>query len=88
MENKFSMILFLVWMVLAIASFVASFWAPLFFKVLGIVFGSFNLMIIGSWVIAYFQDRAAAKKIAAKLEEAKVEAEEKPKKNKKAKKEE
>lgn len=45
-----------VWMVLAIASFVCSFWAaPLLMKVIGLVFGSLNLMIIGSWTISLIQ---------------------------------
>lgn len=53
--DKLSKILFLVWIVLAIASFVASFWAPIVIKIIGLVFGSMNLMIIGSWVIATLQ---------------------------------
>ena len=51
----------MVWMVLAIASFVCSFWAPLFIKIVGIVFGSLNLMIIGSWVISLIQGIAQAR---------------------------
>ena len=78
-----------VWMVLAIASFVCSFWAaPLLMKVIGLVFGSLNLMIIGSWVISYFQDRAAARKYAEELAKAAAEEAAKPKKTKKTKKEE
>lgn len=53
--DKLSKILFLVWIVLAIASFVASFWAPIVIKIIGLVFGSMNLMVIGSWVIATLQ---------------------------------
>lgn len=100
--DNLTKILMTVWMVLAIASFVCSFWAaPLLVKVIGLVFGSLNLMIIGSWVISYFQDRAAARKYEElkeieeknrKIEEelAKAAAEEaaKPKKTKKTKKEE
>lgn len=78
-----------VWMVLAIASFVCSFWAaPLLMKVIGLVFGSLNLMIIGSWVISYFQDRAVARKYAEELAKAAAEEDAKPKKTKKTKKEE
>lgn len=53
----------MVWMVLAIASFVCSFWAPLFIKIVGIVFGSLNLMIIGSWVISLIQGIAQARRL-------------------------
>lgn len=53
--DKLSKILFLAWIALAIASFVASFWAPIVIKIIGLVFGSMNLMIIGSWVIATLQ---------------------------------
>ena len=53
--DKLSIILFLLWIALAIASFVASFWAPIVIKIIGLVFGSMNLMIIGSWVIATLQ---------------------------------
>ena len=59
--DKGSKILFIVWMVLAVASFVASFWAPIFFKVLGIVFGSLNLMIIGSWIWAVIEGNKTLK---------------------------
>ena len=59
--DKLSKILFLVWIVLAIASFVASFWAPIVIKIIGLVFGSMNLMIIGSWVIATFQKKKKKK---------------------------
>lgn len=55
-------------MVLAVLSFVLSFWAPLFIKVVGIVFGSLNLMIIGSLVITFFQGLKQAKELK-KLEE-------------------
>ena len=50
-------------MVLAILSFVVSFWAPLFIKVVGIVFGSMNLMIMGSWIITLIQGVAQARKL-------------------------
>ena len=54
--DNLTKILMTVWMVLAIASFVCSFWAaPLLMKVIGLVFGSLNLMIIGSWAIGFVQ---------------------------------
>ena len=62
--NKFSMILFILWMVLAVASFVCNFFIPVtFIKVLGFVFGGFNLLIINSWVITYFQGLKAAREL-------------------------
>lgn len=74
MENNLSKILFLVWMALAIASFVCSFWAPLLIKIIGIVFGSLNLMIIGSWVITFIQEAIATRRLK-KIDEVKVEEE-------------
>lgn len=61
--DKFSMILFTIWMVLAVASFVCNFFIPVtFVRVLGWVFGSLNLLIVISWVTAYFKEKAALKK--------------------------
>jgi hypothetical protein len=34
---------------------VSSFWAPLYFKIIGLAFGGINVLIILSLVIAYFQ---------------------------------
>ena len=46
----------MVWSVLAIASFVAAFFVtPLIAKIILLVFGGINLMIIGSWVISFIQ---------------------------------
>ncbi len=57
------MILFILWMVLAVASFVSNFFIPVtFIRVLGWVFGGFNMLIITSWVTAYFKEKAALKK--------------------------
>ena len=56
MENKISNILLMVWSVLAIASFVVAFFVtPLIAKIILLVFGGLNLMIIGSWAIAFIQ---------------------------------
>lgn len=55
--EKFANVLMIVWAVLAIVAFVASFWAPLVIKIIGIVFGVFNITLIGGWIITYFQDR-------------------------------
>ncbi len=74
-------------MALAVASFVASFWAPMVIKIIGLVFGGLNLMAIGSWVISYFQEKASARKMAEeaiKLAEQEMELkEEKPKRTRK-----
>ena len=46
----------MVWSVLAIASFVAAFFVtPLSAKIILLVFGGLNLMIIGSWAIGFIQ---------------------------------
>lgn len=46
----------MVWSVLAIASFVVAFFVtPLIAKIILLVFGGLNLMIIGSWAIAFIQ---------------------------------
>ena len=55
--NKLGKVLFIIWMVLAVLSFVVSFWAPLFFEVLGLVFGGFNMLTILSWTISTIQER-------------------------------
>ena len=85
--NRFTKILLMVWVALAVASFVASFWAPMVVKIIGMVFGGLNLMAIGSWAISYFQEKASARKMAEeviKLAEQEMELkEEKPKKTRK-----
>lgn len=49
-------ILFAAWLILAIACFVGAFFTPvLWVKVLGIVFGAENMMIILAWVIGLVQ---------------------------------
>jgi len=60
--DKLTKILMVIWVVLAIASFTASFWAPLVIKIIGIVFGAMNLMIIGSWVTATIQAKIKYRK--------------------------
>ena len=52
MEDKMTKILMIVWAVLAVASFVSGWWAPLFWGIVNWAFGALNLMIIGSWTIA------------------------------------
>lgn len=46
----------MVWSVLAIASFVVAFFVtPLIAKIILLVFGGLNLMIVGSWTISLIQ---------------------------------
>lgn len=52
--NKVSKIILIVWAVLALISFVSAFWAPLYFKIIGIAFGSLNMVTIITWVLSYF----------------------------------
>lgn len=42
-----------VWVILALVSFVSAFWAPLFYKIIGIAFGGLNIITIMTWVISY-----------------------------------
>lgn len=53
--EKFIKIFWIVWVCLALISFVSAFWAPLFYKIIGIAFGSINIIAILSVVISYFQ---------------------------------
>ena len=53
--EKFTKIFWIVWVCLALVSFISSFWAPLFYKIIGIAFGSINIIAILSVVISYFQ---------------------------------
>ena len=52
--NKVNKIILLVWAILALISFVSAFWAPLYFKIIGIAFGSLNMITIITWVLSYF----------------------------------
>ena len=56
--NKFGKILFLAWVVLALASFICAFFTPIAaIKVLNLVFGGLNILTILSWVIATIQGK-------------------------------
>lgn len=61
--NKLAKILTGTWGVLALVSFISAFFAPLYFKIIGIVFGVLNLFIILAWVITYLQDLFIKKNI-------------------------
>ena len=51
MDNT-NKVLFIIWIVLAVLSFIASFWAPVVTMIIGLVFGGMNLAIIGTWLTA------------------------------------
>ena len=53
--TKFTKIMLAVWCVLALICFISAFFAPLYFKIIGIAFGSLNLIVILSMLIGYFQ---------------------------------
>lgn len=53
--TKFSKILLAVWCVLALICFISAFFAPLYFKIIGIAFGVLNLSVILTLVITYLQ---------------------------------
>lgn len=54
--DRFSMIFMIVWVVLALAAFVSSFWAPIVLKVIGIAFGAMNIALIGSWTLGAIKE--------------------------------
>ena len=61
--DKLSKVLFVLWIVLAIAAFIGAFWAtPTIVRTLGIIFGVLNLTIIMSWVSAIIQARKESRK--------------------------
>lgn len=53
--NRFTKIMLAVWCVLALICFISAFFAPLYFKIIGIAFGVLNLSVILTLVITYFQ---------------------------------
>lgn len=53
--TRFSKIMLAVWCVLALICFISAFFAPLYFKIIGIAFGVLNLSVIVTLVITYFQ---------------------------------
>jgi hypothetical protein len=67
--SKFSKILMGIWGVLAILSFVSAFFAPIYFMIVGLVFGGLNMLVILSVVIAYFQMLYYQNKLNKQIEE-------------------
>lgn len=55
--NKFSKITLLVWCILAVISFIISFWAPVFFKIVWLTFGSLDMLIVLGLVFTWLQTR-------------------------------
>ena len=61
--SKLSKIMLMVWSILALISFTSAFFAPLYFKIIGLIFGSLNIMVILTLVISYFQGIYYTKKL-------------------------
>ena len=62
--NKMTKILFAMWIILAIACLVGAFFIPVgWIKVLGLVFGAENMMIILAWVIGVVQGMVENKRL-------------------------
>ena len=66
--NKLAKLLTGTWGVLALVSFISAFFAPLYFKIIGLTFGVLNLFIILAWVITYLQDLFIKKNIENELQ--------------------
>lgn len=73
--NKVNKIILLVWAILALISFVSSFWAPLYFKIIGIAFGSLNIVTIITWLVLYFTMRSNQKTLDKMIKDSNAELE-------------
>ena len=67
--DKLTKILMIVWAALAVASFVGSFFVPLIPKIIGIVFGAYNFIIMGVWAASLIQGRREYRKQMKLLKE-------------------
>lgn len=67
--EKTGKIMLLIWVILALISFVSSFWAPLYFKIIGLIFGGVNVIVILTWIISYFILKFQHKKLQKEIEE-------------------
>ena len=67
--TKLAKILMIIWGVLAILSFVSAFFAPLYFKIIGLVFGTLNMLTIASLIITYFQTKYYQNKLDKEINE-------------------
>lgn len=62
--DKVTKTMFIIWAVLAVAAFVAAFFAsPFWVKLLGWVFGLDNLILIFSYLVGMYQERKLNKKL-------------------------
>ena len=67
--DKLSKVLFIIWMVLAVASFVAAFFVPVFWvKAISVSFGIVNMAIVLSWISATIQAKKEYNKEKTKEE--------------------
>ena len=71
--NKVNKIILLVWAILALISFVSAFWAPLYFKIIGIAFGSLNIVTIITWLVLYFTMRSNQKTLDKMIKDSNAE---------------
>ena len=71
--NKVNKIILLVWAILALISFVSAFWAPLYFKIIGIAFGSLNMITIITWLVLYFTMRSNQKTLDKMIKDSNAE---------------
>lgn len=62
-------ILLIIWALLAITSFVASFFAPLVVKIIGLVFGGVNIVVILTWIFSLLFDYISEARLQTLLEE-------------------
>lgn len=53
--SKMTKIMMGIWAFLAIVSFICAFFCPLFPKIIGLTFGGLNILVILTYIIAYFQ---------------------------------
>lgn len=67
--SKLSKILIGVWGCLAIISFISAFFAPLYFKIIGLLFGGLNMLTILSVIVTYFQGLYYNRKIQKEIED-------------------
>lgn len=55
--SRFNKLMIGIWCALAIMSFIASFFAPTFIKIIGLTFGGLNMLVILTFIIAYIQSQ-------------------------------
>ena len=67
--SRFNKILIGIWACLAILSFVLAFFCPIFPMVIGIAFGTINMIVILTWIISYFQGLYYTNKLQKEIED-------------------